>query len=81
MIKFPRDQKDCRSEESLRQLALRAQRLGLDASDLQCVTATGVEQVLALAERESIAAYFLLRLGNEFDERMSPLFASKVLRQ
>lgn len=39
----------------------------------------GPQAGLELAERESIAAYFLLRLGDEFDERMSPLFASKVL--
>ena len=39
----------------------------------------GPQAGLELAERESIAAYFLLRLGDEFDERMSPLFASRVL--
>ena len=38
----------------------------------------GPQAGLELAERESIAAYFLLRLGDKFDERMSPLFASKV---
>lgn len=39
----------------------------------------GPEAGLALAERESIAAYFLLRLGSEFEERMSSLFAVEVL--
>jgi len=39
----------------------------------------GPEAGLALAEQESIAAYFLLRLGSEFDERMSSLFATEVL--
>ena len=36
---------------------------------------------MKLAERESIAAYFLLRLGDEFEERMSSLFATKVLEK
>jgi len=39
----------------------------------------GPEAGLALAERESIAAYFLLRLESEFEERMSSLFAAEVL--
>jgi len=39
----------------------------------------GPEAGLALAERESIAAYFLLRLGSKFEERMSTLFATEVL--
>ena len=38
----------------------------------------GPDAGMKLAERESIAAYFLLRLGAEFEERMSPLFATKV---
>jgi thiamine biosynthesis lipoprotein len=39
----------------------------------------GPEAGLALAERESIAAYFLLRLGSKFEERMSSLFAAEVM--
>ena len=39
----------------------------------------GPDAGMQLAERESIAAYFLLRLGSEFEERMSSLFATKVL--
>ena len=39
----------------------------------------GPEAGLALAEQESIAAYFLLRLGSKFEERMSSLFATEVL--
>jgi len=39
----------------------------------------GPDAGLALAEQESIAAYFLLRLGSKFDERMSSLFAAEVL--
>jgi thiamine biosynthesis lipoprotein len=39
----------------------------------------GPDAGMKLAERESIAAYFLLRLGSEFEERMSSLFATKVL--
>ena len=39
----------------------------------------GPDAGMELAERESIAAYFLLRLGSEFEERMSSLFATKVL--
>jgi len=39
----------------------------------------GPEAGLALAEQESIAAYFLLRLGSKFEERMSSLFAAEVL--
>jgi thiamine biosynthesis lipoprotein len=38
----------------------------------------GPEAGMELAERESIAAYFLLRLGSEFEERMSSLFETKV---
>ena len=41
----------------------------------------GPDAGMKLAERESIAAYFLLRLGNEFEERMSSLFATKVLKE
>jgi thiamine biosynthesis lipoprotein len=41
----------------------------------------GPDAGMNLAERESIAAYFLLRLGGEFEERMSSLFATKVLEQ
>jgi thiamine biosynthesis lipoprotein len=41
----------------------------------------GPDAGLALAEEQSIAAYFLLRLGTEFEERMSTLFATKVLRR
>lgn len=41
----------------------------------------GPEEGLKLAERESIAAYFLLRLGSEFEERMSSLFATKVVEK
>ena len=39
----------------------------------------GPEAGLALAEQESIAAYFLLRLGSGFEERVSSLFANEVL--
>jgi len=39
----------------------------------------GPDAGLALAERESIAAYFLMRLGSEFEERMSSLFVAEVL--
>lgn len=39
----------------------------------------GPDAGLALAERESIAAYFLLRLGSGFEERVSSLFANEVL--
>ena len=39
----------------------------------------GPDDGLKLAEQESIAAFFLLRLGNEFEERMSSLFATEVL--
>ena len=41
----------------------------------------GPDAGMELAERESIAAYFLLRLGSEFEERMSSLFATKVLKK
>ena len=41
----------------------------------------GPDAGLELAERESIAAYFLLRLGSEFEERMSSLFATEVLKK
>jgi thiamine biosynthesis lipoprotein len=41
----------------------------------------GPDAGMELAERESIAAYFLLRLGGEFEERVSSLFATKVLKQ
>ena len=41
----------------------------------------GPDAGLELAERESIAAFFLLRLGNGFEERMSSLFATEVLRR
>ena len=41
----------------------------------------GPEAGMELAERESIAAYFLLRLGSEFEERTSSLFATKVLKE
>jgi thiamine biosynthesis lipoprotein len=41
----------------------------------------GPEAGMELAERESIAAYFLLRLGSEFEERMSSLFVTKVLKE
>ena len=41
----------------------------------------GPDAGMKLAERESIAAYFLLRLGSEFEERMSSLFATKVTRE
>jgi thiamine biosynthesis lipoprotein len=39
----------------------------------------GPDDGLALAERESISAYFLLRLGSGFEERVSSLFANEVL--
>jgi len=39
----------------------------------------GPDAGLALAEQESIAAYFLLRLGSKFEERMSSLFTTEVL--
>jgi thiamine biosynthesis lipoprotein len=39
----------------------------------------GPDAGLALAEQESIAAYFLLRLGSGFEERVSSLFANEVL--
>jgi thiamine biosynthesis lipoprotein len=39
----------------------------------------GPDAGLALAERESIAAYFLLRLSSGFEERVSSLFANEVL--
>jgi thiamine biosynthesis lipoprotein len=38
----------------------------------------GPDAGMKLAEQQSIAAYFLLRLGSEFEERMSSLFATKV---
>ena len=41
----------------------------------------GPDEGLALADRESIAALFLLRLGDQFEERMSQTFAAKVLAQ
>ena len=41
----------------------------------------GPEAGMKLAEQESIAAYFLLRLGSEFEERMSSLFVTKVLKE
>ena len=41
----------------------------------------GPDAGMKLAERESIAAYFLLRLGSEFEERISSLFATKVLKE
>lgn len=41
----------------------------------------GPDAGMELAEQESIAAYFLLRLDSEFEERMSSLFATKVLKQ
>ncbi len=41
----------------------------------------GPDAGMKLAERENIAAYFLLRLGNEFEERMSSLFTTKVLNK
>lgn len=39
-------------EESLQQVALRSQRLGLDAGKLNCLTETGVERILEIAARE-----------------------------
>ena len=39
----------------------------------------GPDTGMELAEEERIAAYFLLRLGSEFEERMSSLCATKVL--
>jgi thiamine biosynthesis lipoprotein len=39
----------------------------------------GPDAGMALAEKESIAAYFLLRFGSKFEERMSTLFAREVL--
>lgn len=39
----------------------------------------GPDAGMKLAEQENIAAYFLLRLGTEFEERMTSLFATKVL--
>lgn len=41
----------------------------------------GPDAGLALAERESIAACFLLRLGSGFEERASSLFANEVVRR
>lgn len=41
----------------------------------------GPKAGLELAEREQIAAYFLLRIGDGIEERMSSLFASAVLSQ
>ena len=41
----------------------------------------GPDAGMELAEQQSIAAYFLLRLGSEFEERMSSLFATKVLNK
>jgi thiamine biosynthesis lipoprotein len=41
----------------------------------------GPDAGMKLAEQENIAAYFLLRLGNEFEERMTSLFATKVLKK
>ncbi len=41
----------------------------------------GPDAGMKLAERESIAAYFLLRLGSEFEESMSSLFTAKVLKE
>ena len=41
----------------------------------------GPDAGMELAEQQSIAAYFLLRLESEFEERMSSLFAKKVLRK
>ena len=38
----------------------------------------GPEVGMELAERESIAAYFLIRLGSEFEERMSSHFVTRV---
>ena len=39
----------------------------------------GPDAGMKLAEQENIAAYFLLRLGTEFEERMTSLFATKVM--
>ncbi len=39
-------------EESLQQINMRAQRLGLDVGSLRCLTETGVEQILTVAEQE-----------------------------
>ena len=41
----------------------------------------GPDEGLALADRENIAALFLLRLGDQFEERMSQAFKSKVFAQ
>jgi thiamine biosynthesis lipoprotein len=41
----------------------------------------GPDAGMRLAEQENIAAYFLLRLGSEFEERMSSLFAMKVMKK
>ena len=41
----------------------------------------GPDAGMKLAEQENIAAYFLLRLGNEFEERTSSLFVTKVLKK
>ena len=41
----------------------------------------GPDAGMRLAEQENIAAYFLLRLGSEFEEQMSSLFAMKVMKQ
>jgi len=39
-------------EESLQQINMRAQRLGLDVGALRCLTETGVEQILNVAAKE-----------------------------
>jgi thiamine biosynthesis lipoprotein len=41
----------------------------------------GPDAGMKLAEQENIAAYFLLRLGTEFEERMTSLFATKVMKK
>lgn len=39
-------------EESLQQINMRAKRLGLDVTDLECLTETNVEQILAVADKQ-----------------------------
>ena len=39
-------------EESLQQINMRAKRLGLDVTDLECLTETNVEQILAIADKQ-----------------------------
>jgi len=58
-----------------------AQTAGFADAAATALLVLGPDAGMKLAEQENIAAYFLLRIGTEFEERMSSLFATKVLKK